>query len=75
MDRKEAIQTLSKVGKISVSYAGDLYDSFFPKPVVSQVVADWYIKFILMVVALLYALHTLSGKGKMINETFVKEDL
>lgn len=42
MDRKEAIQTLSKVGKISVSYAGDLYDSFFPKPVVSQVVADWY---------------------------------
>lgn len=42
MDRKEAIQTLSKVGKISVSYAEDLYDSFFPKPVVSQVVADWY---------------------------------
>lgn len=42
MDRKEAIQTLSKVGKISVSYAEDLYDSFFPKPVVSQCVADWY---------------------------------
>lgn len=42
MDRQEAIQTLSKVGKISVSYAEDLYDSFFPKPVVPQFVADWY---------------------------------
>lgn len=41
MDRNEAIQTLSKVGKISVSYAEDLYDSFFPKPVVPQYVADW----------------------------------
>lgn len=42
MNRQEAIQTLSKVGKISVSYAEDLYDSFFPKPVVPQYVADWY---------------------------------
>lgn len=42
MDRQEAIQTLSKVGKISVSYAEDLYDSFFHKPVVPQCVADWY---------------------------------
>lgn len=42
MNRQEAIQTLSKVGKISVSYAEDLYDSFFPKPVVPQFVADWY---------------------------------
>ena len=42
MDRQEAIQMLSKVGKISVSYAEDLYDSFFPKPVVPQYVADWY---------------------------------
>ncbi len=42
MNRQEAIQTLSKVGKISVSYAEDLYDSFFPKPVVPQCVADWY---------------------------------
>lgn len=42
MTRQEAIQTLSKVGKISVSYAEDLYDSFFPKPVVPQFVADWY---------------------------------
>lgn len=44
MDRQEAIQTLSKVGKISVSYAEDLYDSFFEKPVVPQYVADWYEK-------------------------------
>ena len=42
MTRQEAIQTLSKVGKISVSYAEDLYDSFFEKPVVPQYVADWY---------------------------------
>lgn len=46
MDRQEAIQTLSKVGKISVSYAEDLYDSFFDsffaKPVVPKYVADWY---------------------------------
>lgn len=47
MDRQEAIQTLSKVGKISVSYAEDLYDSFFPKPAIPQFVADWikYCKF------------------------------
>ena len=44
MDRQEAIQMLSKVGKISVSYAEDLYDSFFPKPVVPQSGADWYEK-------------------------------
>lgn len=47
MTRQEAIQTLSKVWKISVSYAEDLYDSFFPKPVIPQFVADWikYCKF------------------------------
>lgn len=44
MDRQEAIQTLSKIGKISVAYTEDLYDSFFPKPVVPQYVADWYEK-------------------------------
>ena len=42
MTRQEAIEKLSTIGHISVSYAEDLYDSFFPKPVVSQVVADWY---------------------------------
>lgn len=47
MDRQEAIEKLSTIGHISVSYAEDLYDSFFPKPVVPQCVADWikYCKF------------------------------
>lgn len=42
MDRQEAVQKLAKVARISVAYAEDLYDSFVPKPVVSQFVADWY---------------------------------
>ena len=42
MDRQEQIQNLAKIARISVSYAEDLYDSFFPKPVVQQCVADWY---------------------------------
>lgn len=42
MDRNEAVQKLSKVARISVAYAEDLYDSFFPNPVVPQYVADWY---------------------------------
>ncbi len=42
MTRNEAVQKLSKVARISVSYAEDLYDSFFEKPVVPQYVADWY---------------------------------
>ena len=42
MDRQQAVQKLVKVARISVSYAEDLYDSFFPKPVVPQYVADWY---------------------------------
>lgn len=42
MDRQEAVQKLSKVARISVAYAEDLYDSFFEKPVVPQYVADWY---------------------------------
>lgn len=44
MDRQEAVQILSEKAKISVSYAEDLYDSFFPRPVVPQIpqcVADW----------------------------------
>lgn len=41
MDRQEAIQTLSKIGKISVSYAEDLFDSFFAKPVVPDFIAEW----------------------------------
>lgn len=42
MDRKEAVQKLATAGRISMSYAEDLYDSFFEKPVVPQYVADWY---------------------------------
>jgi hypothetical protein len=42
MDKDEAVRKLSKVARISVSYAEDLYDSFFEKPVVPQYVADWY---------------------------------
>ena len=42
MDRQEAVQKLSTIGHISVSYVEDLYDSFFPKPIVPQYVADWY---------------------------------
>lgn len=42
MDRKEAVQKLATVGRISMSYAEDLYDSFFEKPVVPKYVADWY---------------------------------
>ena len=41
MTRNEAVQKLSKVARISVAYAEDLYDSFFEKPVVPQFVADW----------------------------------
>lgn len=42
MNRQEAVQKLSKVARISVAYAEDLYDSIVPKPVVPQYVADWY---------------------------------
>ena len=42
MNKDEQIQNLSKIARISVSYAEDLYDFFFPKPVVPQYVADWY---------------------------------
>ena len=41
MDRNKAVQILSKKAKISVSYAEDLYDSFFPRPVVPPYIADW----------------------------------
>lgn len=44
MDKNEAVKRLSTAGHISMSYAEDLYDSFFEKPVVPQYVADWYEK-------------------------------
>lgn len=42
MNKDEAVQKLSKVARISVAYAEDLYDTVVPKPVVPQFVADWY---------------------------------
>ena len=41
-NKDEAVKRLTTVGHLSMAHAEDLYDSFFPKPVVSQVVADWY---------------------------------
>lgn len=47
MDKNEAVQRLSKAGRLSIAHAEDLYDSIVPKPVVPQYVADWikYCKF------------------------------
>lgn len=42
ISREEAVRTISRISGGSVSYAEDLYDSFFEKPVVPQYVADWY---------------------------------
>lgn len=42
MDRQETVQKLAIAGRLSIAHAEDLYDSFFPKPVVPQYVADWY---------------------------------
>lgn len=42
VSREEAVRTISRISGGSVSYAEDLYDSLFPKPVVPQYVADWY---------------------------------
>lgn len=41
MTRQEQVQNLAKIARISVSYAEDLYDSFFPKPVVPHYIADY----------------------------------
>ena len=42
MNKYEAVQKLATAGRLSIAHAEDLYDSFFPKPVVPQYVADWY---------------------------------
>ena len=42
MNKDEAVQKLATAGRLSIAHAEDLYDSFFPKPVVKQFVADWY---------------------------------
>lgn len=39
MTRNEAVQKLATAGRLSIAHAEDLYDSFFPKPVVSQCVS------------------------------------
>jgi hypothetical protein len=44
MTRNEAVQKLATAGRLSIAHAEDLYDSFFPKPVVPKYVADWYEK-------------------------------
>lgn len=41
MNKDEAVQKLSKVARISVAYAEDLYDSFFEKPVIPWYIADY----------------------------------
>lgn len=41
MTKDEAVQKLSKVARISVAYAEDLYDSFLPKPVIPYYIAEY----------------------------------
>lgn len=41
MNKDEAVQKISKIARISVAYAEDLYDSFFPKPVIPYYIADY----------------------------------
>ena len=41
MDKNEAVQKLATVGRLSMSYAEDLYDSFFHKPVIPYYIADY----------------------------------
>lgn len=41
MNRDEAVQKLATVGRLSIAYAEDLYDSFFPKPVIPWYIADY----------------------------------
>lgn len=42
MNKDEAVQKLATAARLSIAHAEDLYDSFLPKPVVPQYVADWY---------------------------------
>ena len=41
MTRKEAVQKLATAGRLSIAHAEDLYDSFFPKPVIPWYIADY----------------------------------
>ena len=41
MNKDEAVQKLSKVARISVAHAEDLYDTVVPKPVIPYYIADY----------------------------------
>lgn len=41
MNKDEAVKKLATAGRLSMSYAEDLYDSFFPKPVIPYYIADY----------------------------------
>ena len=41
MNKDEAVQKLATVGRLSIAHAEDLYDSFFPKPVIPYYIADY----------------------------------
>lgn len=41
MDRREAVQRLSKGGRLSIAHAEDLYDSIVPKPVIPRYIAEY----------------------------------
>ena len=41
MTKDEAVQELSKVARLSIAHAEDLYDSFLPKPVIPYYIADY----------------------------------
>lgn len=41
MNKDEAVQKLSKVARISVAHAEDLYDMVVPKPVIPYYIADY----------------------------------
>lgn len=41
MNKDEAVQKLATVGRLSIAHAEDLYDSFFPNPVIPWYIADY----------------------------------
>ena len=41
MNKDEAVHKLSKVARISVAHAEDLYDTVVPKPVIPYYIADY----------------------------------
>lgn len=41
MNKDEAVQKLSKAGRLSIAHAEDLYDSIVPKPVIPRYIAEY----------------------------------